>query len=64
MKQFSAPGSKTFSIPLKIPEGAKEAGGVKGQPGAKGGDEGAEGEGTTKLEEGDKRFEDEGGAEV
>ena len=43
--QFSAPGLKTASIPLKNPEGVRggeEAGGVEGQSGSKGGGEGAE----------------------
>ena len=48
VKQFSAPGSKTSSIPLKNPErirGGEEAGGKEGQPGARdGGGGGAEGE--------------------
>ena len=65
MKQFSARGSKTSSIPLKNPEKVRgeEAGGVEGHPGTRGGGEGAEGEGT-KWAEGGNRFEDEGGAEV
>ena len=45
MKWFSAPGSKTSSIPLKNPEGVrgrKEGGGIEGQPGARDGGEGAE----------------------
>ena len=46
VKQFSAPGSETSSIPLKNPErvrGGEEAEGVEGQPGARNGGEGAEG---------------------
>ena len=43
VKQFSAHGSKTSSIPLKNPKrvsGGEEAGGAEGQPGAKNGGEG------------------------
>ena len=47
VKQFSASGSKTASIPLKNPErvrgGEDEAGGEEGQPGARDGGEGLEG---------------------
>ena len=49
MKQFSAPSSETSSIPLNNPErvkGGEKAGGVKGQPGARGGSKGAEEEDT------------------
>ena len=49
VKQFSDPGSKTSSIPLKNSEevkGGEKAGGVKGQPAARGGGDGAEGEDT------------------
>ena len=49
VKQFGAPGSKTSSIPLQNPErvrGEKEAGDVEGQPGARDGGEGAQGEDT------------------
>ena len=46
MKQFKAPGSETASVPLKNPEGVrgKEARDVEGQPGARGGGEGENGE--------------------
>ena len=47
VKEFSAPDSKTSSIPLKNPErarGGEEARGAEGQPGARDGGEGAEGE--------------------
>ena len=47
VKQFSASGLKTSSIPLENPErvrGGEEAGGIEGQPGARDGSEGAEGE--------------------
>ena len=60
VKQFSAPGSKTSSIPLKNPErvrGGEEVGGVERQPGARDDGEGTEGE-DTKWQRGDKRFED------
>ena len=49
MKQFSAPDSKTASIPLKSPERARKgekAGGIEKQPGARGGGESVEGEDT------------------
>ena len=40
MKQFSASGSKTSSIPLDNPERARgKRGGVEGQPGARDGGE-------------------------
>ena len=55
MYQFRAPGSETASIPLKNPErvrGEEEAGGVKGQPGARGSGERAEGEETEWEERG------------
>ena len=55
VKLFSAPGSKTSSIPLKNPEGVrwgKEAEGVEGQPEARSSDEGAEGEDTKWAEGG------------
>ena len=42
MKQFSAPGLETASIPLKNPKkvmGKEEVGGVERQPGARGGGE-------------------------
>ena len=45
VKSFSAPGSKTSSIPLKNPErvrGGVEAGGAEEKPGARDGGEGAE----------------------
>ena len=62
VQRFSAPGSKTSCIPLQNPGGVT-GGEVEGQPGARGGSEGAEGE-YTKWAEEDKRFEDEGGAGV
>ena len=43
VKYFSAPGSKTSSIPLKNPERVmegEEAGNAEGQPGARDGGEG------------------------
>ena len=49
VKQFSAPGSKTSSILLKNLDGVtwgEETGGVEGQPEARDGGEGAEGEDT------------------
>ena len=48
MKQFRAPGSETASIPSKTlrESGEEEAGDIKGQPGAKNGGKGAEGEET------------------
>ena len=52
VKQFSAPGSKTSSIQLKNPErvrGGMEAEGAQGKPGARDGDEGAEGEDINKM---------------
>ena len=55
MKQLSAPGSKTSSIPLEYPErvrGGEEAGGVERQPGARDGGEGAEGEDTKWADRG------------
>ena len=54
MKQFSAPGSETASIPLKNPEGVRgegEAGGIEEQPEAEG-SEGAEREETECAEGG------------
>ena len=53
MKQFSAPGSKTASIPLKNLEGVEgqeEAGSVEGKPEAGGSGEGAEGKETQWVE--------------
>ena len=44
MKQFSAPGWKTSSIPLENPERVRGRGGIEGQPGARDGGKGAEGE--------------------
>ena len=44
-------------------KGGEEAGGIQGQPGARGGGEGTEEE-DTKWAAGDKRFEDEGGTGV
>ena len=55
VKQFSAPGSKTSSIPLKNPEkarGREKARGVEGQSGARDDSEGAEGEDTKWIERG------------
>ena len=49
MKPFSAPGSKTSSLPLENPERVRrreEAGGIERQPEARGGGEGEEGEDT------------------
>ena len=49
VKQFSAPGSETVSIPLKNHEGVRgkeEAGGAERQPRARDGGEGAEGKNT------------------
>ena len=49
VKQFSGPGTKTASIPLKNPEGVREeekAGDVEGKPEARGGGERADGEET------------------
>ena len=46
VEYFSAPGSKTSSIPLKNPKrvrGGVEAGGAEGKPGAR--DDGGEAEG-------------------
>ena len=62
VEQFSALGSKTSSIAMENPEG-EEAEGIEGQPGARGDNKAAEGE-DTKWAEGNKRFEDEGGAGV
>ena len=64
VKQFSAPGSKTSSIPLKNPERVRgRGGGVKGRPGARDGGEGAE-EGDIEWQMGNRRFGDKGGAGV
>ena len=66
VKLLSATGSKTSSITLKNPEGVRggtKAGSVERQSGTKGGGEGVEGK-DTKQEEMDRRFEDEGLAEV
>ena len=67
VKWFSAPGSKTSSIPLKNPErvrgGGEEVKGVEGRPRARDGGEGAEG-GDIEWAEGDKRFGDKGRARV
>ena len=55
VKYFSAPGSKTSSIPLKSPErvrGGEEAGGAEVQPGAR--------DGGGRAEEGDIRWADGG----
>ena len=54
VKQFIAPSLKTSSNPLKNPKSQREeeVGGVKGQPGARGGDEGAEGEDKNLAERG------------
>ena len=45
VKEFSAPGSKTSSIPLKNPErvrGGEKSGGAEGNPGARDSGEGEE----------------------
>ena len=46
MKYFSAPGSKTSSIPLKNPERDRRGEEAEGKPGAGDGGEGADGEDT------------------
>ena len=54
VQQFSAPGSKTASIPLKNPEGVRverKHGGVEGKPGARSDGKRAETE-DAKWEEG------------
>ena len=59
VKQFSAPSSKTSSIPLKNREevrGGEEAESVEGQPGAGGGGEG-QSQKIQNGQKGDKRFE-------
>ena len=58
VKQFSASGSKTSSIPLKNPErvtgekDAEGAEGAEGQPGTRDGGEGAEEEDTKRADGG------------
>ena len=52
VKQFSAPGSETASIPLESPEGVRgeKEQGLEGQPRSRGSNVGAEGEDTEWTE--------------